>query len=174
MFPSATASAAFDAESTPNLKPPVVSPPNLNPTCAAEDCAPAGAAPNMKPPCEAAGAGAPAPNRNLVVAAGAGGAEADGAAPGLGDSHEEHLDPASGLFKDLQTSHRHSPGLGLNMSARDGKPELTPLTPAGADTAALEPEAFEGTAEVFWKPSSSSSSLLPDGSSETSVFLAGH
>jgi hypothetical protein len=62
LFPSAPTSAAF--ESTPNLNPtlvPEVSAPNLNP-CVAVDCAPEGAAPKMKPPCEAAAV--VAPNKN--------------------------------------------------------------------------------------------------------------
>jgi hypothetical protein len=165
LFPSAPASEAF--ESTPNLNPPPASAPNLNP-CVADDSAPAEATPKLKLPSEAAEE--VAPNWNWGGATE--GAAEDGAAPGFGVSQDKHFCPASGLFRDLQTSHRHSPGLGLNISARDGKPALAPL--AGADVAAFGPEAAEETTGAFTKPSSSSSSLLPDGSSETSTFLVGH
>ena len=96
--------------------------------------------------------------------------EVDWAAPGLGASHDEHLDAASALFSDLQTSHLHSPGLGLNKSASDGWPLFTPF-----EVGVTASDIFELEAPFpDLNPSSSSNSLLPEGSKDTFTFFSGH
>jgi hypothetical protein len=55
-------------------------------------------------------------------------------APGLGSSHDMHLTLASALFRVIHFAQSHSPGLGLNMSASDGKAEEV------AADALLDPE----------------------------------
>lgn len=154
------------------MKPPSLTTPNLNALCVApvelaEDCE-EGTTPNWKPPWTAVEL-VPAPKIDCADVEAAGN---DGPAPGFGASHERHLSTAFDLFKDLHTSHRHSPAFGLNKSASEGRPALAPFAAAGSWAALLVLDAPAALSPR--KPSSSSSSLFPEGSKAISTFFSGH